>query len=156
MVKGGKKKKKKIVKVKRKNRINTEEMHGPYSQPVDLSGTLGEPHSLTTAPQTDEILCSLKKKLTLSPDRSLPKGDSGSEGTAESGTVKEWILVCVLWPESEDETPRKAAQQMITTHHTRALLSVMQYHVQTWPLNLWSTNCKVQRVMKGSSVPLHL
>ncbi|KAF7662002.1 hypothetical protein LDENG_00249170 [Lucifuga dentata] len=38
--KGGKKKKKKVVKVKRKNKINTEEMSGPYSQPMDLSATL--------------------------------------------------------------------------------------------------------------------
>ncbi|XP_071314608.1 ADP-ribosylation factor-like protein 13A [Trachinotus anak] len=37
--KGGKKKKKKAVKVKRKNKINTEEMPEAYSQPVDLSAT---------------------------------------------------------------------------------------------------------------------
>ncbi|CAN9515135.1 unnamed protein product [Ophioblennius macclurei] len=34
-----KKKRRKIVKVKRKNKINTEEMNGTYSQPVDLSAT---------------------------------------------------------------------------------------------------------------------
>ncbi|XP_022616033.1 ADP-ribosylation factor-like protein 13A [Seriola dumerili] len=38
--KGEKRKKKKVVKVKRKNKINTEEMPGAYSQPVDLSATL--------------------------------------------------------------------------------------------------------------------
>ncbi|XP_070818799.1 ADP-ribosylation factor-like protein 13A [Chaetodon trifascialis] len=38
-VKGEKRKKKKVVKVKRKNKINTEEMPGAYSQPVDLSAT---------------------------------------------------------------------------------------------------------------------
>ncbi|XP_060904415.1 ADP-ribosylation factor-like protein 13A [Labrus mixtus] len=37
--KGEKKRKKKVVKVKRKNKINTEEMSGVYSQPVDLSAT---------------------------------------------------------------------------------------------------------------------
>ncbi|KAM7389240.1 hypothetical protein PAMP_023230 [Pampus punctatissimus] len=36
---GDKRKKKKVVKVKRKNKINTEEMPGAYSQPVDLSAT---------------------------------------------------------------------------------------------------------------------
>lgn len=39
-----KKKRKKVVKVKRKNKINTEEMSAAYSQPVDLSATFGEPH----------------------------------------------------------------------------------------------------------------
>lgn len=43
---GGEKKKKKIVKVKRKNKINTEEMSGVYTQPVDLSTTFGESHPL--------------------------------------------------------------------------------------------------------------
>ncbi|XP_003445259.2 ADP-ribosylation factor-like protein 13A [Oreochromis niloticus] len=38
-VKGEKKKKKRVVKVKRKNKINTEEMPAAYSQPVDLSAT---------------------------------------------------------------------------------------------------------------------
>ncbi|XP_059201760.1 ADP-ribosylation factor-like protein 13A [Centropristis striata] len=38
-VKGEKTKKKKVVKVKRKNKINTEDMSGAYSQPVDLSAT---------------------------------------------------------------------------------------------------------------------
>ncbi|XP_018515702.1 ADP-ribosylation factor-like protein 13A [Lates calcarifer] len=37
--KGERKKKKKVVKVKRKNKINTEEMPAAYSQPVDLSAT---------------------------------------------------------------------------------------------------------------------
>ncbi|KAK5864609.1 hypothetical protein PBY51_015839 [Eleginops maclovinus] len=37
--KGEKRRKKKVVKVKRKNKINTEEMSGTYSQPVDLSAT---------------------------------------------------------------------------------------------------------------------
>ncbi|KAM7417394.1 hypothetical protein PAMA_017176 [Pampus argenteus] len=36
---GDKRKKKKVLKVKRKNKINTEEMPGAYSQPVDLSAT---------------------------------------------------------------------------------------------------------------------
>uniref|UniRef100_A0A3B4T5E0 ADP-ribosylation factor-like 13A n=1 Tax=Seriola dumerili TaxID=41447 RepID=A0A3B4T5E0_SERDU len=39
-LKGCNQKKKKVVKVKRKNKINTEEMPGAYSQPVDLSATL--------------------------------------------------------------------------------------------------------------------
>uniref|UniRef100_UPI0037E73241 ADP-ribosylation factor-like protein 13A n=1 Tax=Semicossyphus pulcher TaxID=241346 RepID=UPI0037E73241 len=38
-LKGKKKRKKKVVKVKRKNKINTEEMSAAYSQPVDLSAT---------------------------------------------------------------------------------------------------------------------
>nr|XP_046261468.1 ADP-ribosylation factor-like protein 13A [Scatophagus argus] len=38
-VKGEKRKKKKVIKVKRKNKINTEEMPGAYAQPVDLSAT---------------------------------------------------------------------------------------------------------------------
>ncbi|XP_072252505.1 ADP-ribosylation factor-like protein 13A isoform X1 [Leuresthes tenuis] len=38
-VKGEKRKKKKVVKVKRKNKINTEETREAYSQPVDLSAT---------------------------------------------------------------------------------------------------------------------
>uniref|UniRef100_A0A3Q4HX56 ADP-ribosylation factor-like 13A n=1 Tax=Neolamprologus brichardi TaxID=32507 RepID=A0A3Q4HX56_NEOBR len=38
-VKGERKKKKRVVKVKRKNKINTEEMPAAYSQPVDLSAT---------------------------------------------------------------------------------------------------------------------
>ncbi|KAK9518271.1 hypothetical protein VZT92_023582 [Zoarces viviparus] len=38
-VTGEKKRKKKIVKVKRKNKINTEEMSEAYAQPVDLSAT---------------------------------------------------------------------------------------------------------------------
>ncbi|XP_045887062.1 ADP-ribosylation factor-like protein 13A [Micropterus dolomieu] len=37
--KGEKRRKKKVVKVKRKNKINTEEMPGDYSQSVDLSST---------------------------------------------------------------------------------------------------------------------
>ncbi|XP_033489464.2 ADP-ribosylation factor-like protein 13A isoform X1 [Epinephelus lanceolatus] len=37
--KGETKKKKRVVKVKRKNKINTEEMSEAYSQPVDLSAT---------------------------------------------------------------------------------------------------------------------
>ncbi|XP_058506146.1 ADP-ribosylation factor-like protein 13A [Solea solea] len=37
--KGEKRKKRKVVKVKRKNKINTEEMPRAYSQPVDLSAT---------------------------------------------------------------------------------------------------------------------
>uniref|UniRef100_A0A8D3AR41 ADP-ribosylation factor-like 13A n=1 Tax=Scophthalmus maximus TaxID=52904 RepID=A0A8D3AR41_SCOMX len=37
--KGERRKKKKVVKVKRKNKINTEGMNGTYSQPVDLSAT---------------------------------------------------------------------------------------------------------------------
>ncbi|XP_041654088.1 ADP-ribosylation factor-like protein 13A [Cheilinus undulatus] len=37
--KGEKRRKKKVVKVKRKNKINTEEMSEAYSQPVDLSAT---------------------------------------------------------------------------------------------------------------------
>ncbi|KAM9375422.1 ADP-ribosylation factor-like protein 13A [Pholidichthys leucotaenia] len=37
--KGEKRKKKRVVTVKRKNKINTEERTGPYSQPVDLSAT---------------------------------------------------------------------------------------------------------------------
>ncbi|KAK1904363.1 ADP-ribosylation factor-like protein 13B [Dissostichus eleginoides] len=37
--KGEQRRKKKVVKVKRKNKINTEEMSGTYSQPVDLSTT---------------------------------------------------------------------------------------------------------------------
>ncbi|KAM9850029.1 ADP-ribosylation factor-like protein 13A isoform 2-T3 [Aulostomus maculatus] len=37
--KGERRKRKKIVKVKRKNKINTEEMPTAYSQPVDLSAT---------------------------------------------------------------------------------------------------------------------
>lgn len=46
----GEKKKKKVVKVKRKNKINTEEMPAAYSQPVDLSATFGEPHPLLPSP----------------------------------------------------------------------------------------------------------
>ncbi|XP_030594804.1 ADP-ribosylation factor-like protein 13A [Archocentrus centrarchus] len=38
-VKGEKRKKKRAVKVKRKNKINTEEMPAAYSQPADLSAT---------------------------------------------------------------------------------------------------------------------
>lgn len=34
--------KKKVVKVKRKNKINAEKMSDGYSQPVDLSATFGE------------------------------------------------------------------------------------------------------------------
>ncbi len=34
------------MKVKRKNKINTEEMPEAYSQHVDLSTTFGEPDSL--------------------------------------------------------------------------------------------------------------
>ncbi|XP_030001488.1 ADP-ribosylation factor-like protein 13A isoform X2 [Sphaeramia orbicularis] len=41
----GENKKKKIVKVKRKNKINTEEMAETYSQPVDLSATFDDPVS---------------------------------------------------------------------------------------------------------------
>ncbi|KAF1384913.1 hypothetical protein PFLUV_G00125120 [Perca fluviatilis] len=37
--KGERRKKKTVVKVKRKNKINTEEMSGAYAQPVDLSAT---------------------------------------------------------------------------------------------------------------------
>ncbi|TDH07448.1 hypothetical protein EPR50_G00106370 [Perca flavescens] len=37
--KGERRKKKTVVKVKRKNKINTEEMSGAYTQPVDLSAT---------------------------------------------------------------------------------------------------------------------
>eukprot|EP00064_Thunnus_orientalis_P010033 superscaffoldBa00001323_g10059 len=40
--KGDKKKKKKVVKVKRKNKINTEGVPAAYSQPVDLSATFGD------------------------------------------------------------------------------------------------------------------
>lgn len=36
------KRKKKTVKVKRKNKINTEEVPAVYAQPVDLSATFGE------------------------------------------------------------------------------------------------------------------
>ena len=52
-MKGEKRKKKKVVKVKRKNKINTEEMLEAYSQPVDLSATFGEPHPLL--PSTNEM-----------------------------------------------------------------------------------------------------
>lgn len=34
--------KKKTVKVKRKNKINTEEVPAAYAQPVDLSATFGK------------------------------------------------------------------------------------------------------------------
>lgn len=34
------------MKVKRKNKINTEGMPVAYSQPVDLSATFGEPQTL--------------------------------------------------------------------------------------------------------------
>lgn len=40
---GNKTRKKKVVKVKRKNKINTEKTSDGYSQPVDLSATFGEP-----------------------------------------------------------------------------------------------------------------
>ncbi|KAM6924276.1 ADP-ribosylation factor-like protein 13A [Xenentodon cancila] len=39
-VKGEKRKKKKVVKVKRANKINTEDTPGDYAQPVDLSATI--------------------------------------------------------------------------------------------------------------------
>lgn len=39
---GDKRRKKKVVKVKRKNKINAEKMSDGYSQPVDLSATFGE------------------------------------------------------------------------------------------------------------------
>lgn len=41
-------KRKKVVKVKRKNKINAE-LSGGSSQPVDLSATLGEPHPLLSS-----------------------------------------------------------------------------------------------------------
>lgn len=53
LAKGDKKKKKKIVKVKRKNKINTEEIPAAYTQPVDLSATFGEPQPLL--PSNNEI-----------------------------------------------------------------------------------------------------
>ena len=42
-----KKKKKKAVKVKKKNKINTEKVPTELSQPVDLSTTFGEPHAIS-------------------------------------------------------------------------------------------------------------
>lgn len=43
---GDKTRKKKVVKVKRKNKINTEKTSDGFSQPVDLSATFGEPFPL--------------------------------------------------------------------------------------------------------------
>lgn len=40
--KGEKKKKKKLVKGKKKNKINTERIPAAYTQPADLSATFGE------------------------------------------------------------------------------------------------------------------
>lgn len=46
LAKGEKVKKKKVVTMKRKNKINTEGIPEAYSQPVDLSTTFGEPEPL--------------------------------------------------------------------------------------------------------------
>lgn len=79
---------KKVVKVARKNKINAELSGGP-AQPGDLSATLGEPHPPPSPVRYSLVLYMMNAafhfhKFILSPARSLPEGDPGSEGTSGS------------------------------------------------------------------------
>lgn len=88
------------------------------------------------------------KKMTLSPDRSLPKSNTGSEGTSGSGTVRV-SPGCVLPPECEDVV-HSSSMPPTTQLHTLLFLHHFFYsRCITWSLNIWSANCRFQCVVKG-------
>lgn len=88
-------KRKKVVKVKRKNKINAE-LSGGSSQPVGLSATLGEPHPLLSS-HIPSCFLHFIFKFILPPARSLPEGHPGSEGASGPGSDSLTTLDCCIF-----------------------------------------------------------
>lgn len=141
--------------MKRKNKINTEEMSGTYSQPVDLSATFGEPH-LSSISKSNAITCwSLKlneiKALHLKRRIFLPtdlyrKAIMALKERQDQGQ-RAWILL-----ESWDLSVRMLSTALDTgTLHQfkdEEVISLTLFDLIPEP---WEWNCKFKCVVKGGS-----